>query len=442
MEERLESLLAAAARSGGELEIYHSEARELTAAAFKGAIAGFTDSRSGAAAVRAVEGSRLGSAFTERIDRESLAEAAAAARRNASFMDPDPGNALYEGSDTLSREASWANDGLGAEAKKALALGLEAACYARDSRVVNVPQAEYGEVDLFRAVANGRGMLKTERHRLCYAYAYVMADSGRGVETGVHLQAARSFEGLDPAAIAREAVARAVGKLGAAEPQSGTMRAVLENGAATSLLGAFMGSASAEAIQKGRSRLAGKRGERVGGALFTVVDDPAGPGLRGAAFDDEGLPAARLEVFREGVFLEPLYTVYSARREGAKPNGRGFRGSALASVSASLVNATIPAGSFSLEALAAEAGKGILVTEVEGLHAGLNPVSGDFSCSARGFALEGGRIGAPLRNFTISGNFYELVAGLEAVGSDLREDVLDRFRSPSLLVASLSVSGA
>ncbi|HRY73885.1 MAG TPA: hypothetical protein P5165_11735, partial [Spirochaetia bacterium] len=179
MEERLESLLAAAARSGGELEIYHSEARELTAAAFKGAIAGFTDSRSGAAAVRAVEGSRLGSAFTERIDRESLAEAAAAARRNASFMDPDPGNALYEGSDTLSREASWANDGLGAEAKKALALGLEAACYARDSRVVNVPQAEYGEVDLFRAVANGRGMLKTERHRLCYAYAYVMADSGR-----------------------------------------------------------------------------------------------------------------------------------------------------------------------------------------------------------------------------------------------------------------------
>ncbi|HRY73681.1 MAG TPA: metallopeptidase TldD-related protein, partial [Spirochaetia bacterium] len=281
-----------------------------------------------------------------------------------------------------------------------------------------------------------------ERHRLCYAYAYVMADSGRGVETGVHLQAARSFEGLDPAAIAREAVARAVGKLGAAEPQSGTMRAVLENGAATSLLGAFMGSASAEAIQKGRSRLAGKRGERVGGALFTVVDDPAGPGLRGAAFDDEGLPAARLEVFREGVFLEPLYTVYSARREGAKPNGRGFRGSALASVSASLVNATIPAGSFSLEALAAEAGKGILVTEVEGLHAGLNPVSGDFSCSARGFALEGGRIGAPLRNFTISGNFYELVAGLEAVGSDLREDVLDRFRSPSLLVASLSVSGA
>jgi PmbA protein len=449
---KLETIRASAARArdilGGsgtcEAEIFHCETRDLAATACKGAIQEFTDSRSGAAAVRVAKELRMGGAFTERIDAASLEAALRLAAEAAGFMDADKGNVLETGSDNLlsGLDAPWDNDSLETGAKKRLALELEAACYARDKRVINVPGAGYGESDMIRIVANGRGMVKAERHRACHAIAYVMASDGGSTETGFHIQAFPSFKLLDPAAIAARAVESALEKLGAVEPESGNMRTVIQNDAASDLLGAFMSSLSAEAIQKGKSGLAGKRGSRVGSRLFEVLDDPTGPGLNHAAFDDEGIPSGKLEPFKEGVFLEPLYTVYSAAREGARPNGRGFRPSPTAGVSASLVNAILPAGTSSLADLLAGLGSGILITEVQGLHAGLNPVSGDFSCSARGFEVRGGKRGAALRNFTISGNFYRLIAGLEAKGSDLRDDVYGQFRSPSIAIAEISVSSS
>jgi PmbA protein len=430
-------------------EAYYAETRELSTSACKGAIDSFTDSRSGAAALRVVAsgrkaaGRRMGGAFTERIDSGSLAEAARAAEASAAFLDADEGNALYEGCESLRAglDEAWRNDSVSAEAKKELALAIEKSCYGRDKRIVNVPTAAFGEVDSLRAIANGRGMLKAERHRLCYAYAYVIASEGDSTETGSYGEVVPDIGGLDAGRIAEKAVEEAIEKLKAVEPKSGSYRAIIKNDSASALLGAFMGAVSAEAIQKGKSRLEGKRGAKVGSKLFSIVDDPAASRLRHAAFDDEGVPAGRLEIFREGVFLEPLYTLYSARREGAEPNGRGMRGGASTNVAASLVNACIPAGKGGLEDLLSGIGEGILITDVQGLHAGLNAVSGDFSCSARGFSVQGGKKAGALRNFTVSGNFYDLIAGLEAVASDLREDVSDSFRSPSIAVASLSISG-
>jgi PmbA protein len=432
------------AADGMAREVYYAETRELSMSACKGAIDSFTDSRSGAAAVRVVEAKRMGTAFTERIDGESLARAAAAARSAAAFMDTDEGNALHEGGESqlVGLDSAWSNDSVATAAKKGLALATEKRCYALDRRIVNVPTVGFGEIDSVRAVANARGMLKAERHRDCYLYAYVIATDGDSTETGSYGEEAADFAGLDPERVASRAVEEAIEKLHATEPSSGTYRTVIKNDAASALLGAFMGSVSAEAIQKGKSRLAGKRGQKVGSTLFTVIDDPGLSPLRHAAFDDEGVPAGRLEIFREGVFIEPLYTLYSARREGARPNGRGRRNGAASNVSAGLFNAFVPAGEDGFEALLSGMGEGILITEVQGLHAGLNPVSGDFSCSARGFAIQRGKKAGALRNFTVSGNFYELIAGIEARGSDLREDLSDAFRSPSLVIAALSVSGS
>ena len=434
---------AGAAAADAAREVYYAETRRLGLSACKGAIDSFTDSRSGAAAVRVVDGKRMGSAFTERIDGGSLAAAAAAAKSAAAFMDTDEGNVLYGGAEggLVGLDTAWSNDSVATATKKELALATEKRCYSLDRRIVNVPTVGYGEADSVRAIANAQGMLKAERHRGCYLYAYVIATDGDSTETGSYGEEADDFAALDHERVAARAVEEAVGKLHATEPASGTYRAVIKNDAASALLGAFMGSVSAEAIQKGKSRLAGKRGQKVGSALFTVIDDPGLSMLRHAAFDDEGVPAGRLEIFREGVFLEALYTLYSASREGARPNGRARRGGATANVSAGLINAFVPAGKDDLEALLSGLGTGILITEVQGLHAGLNPVSGDFSCSARGFAVRDGKKADALRNFTVSGNFYDLVDGIEARGSDLREDLSDPFRSPSLAIAALSVSG-
>ena len=75
-----------------------------------------------------------------------------------------------------------------------------------------------------------------------------------------------------------------------------------------------------------------------------------------------------------------------------------------------------------------------------GLHAGANAVTGDFSLSAKGFLITEGDKGAPVKNFTVSGNFFELLKSVEVLGSDL-EFLQGKFGSPSILVRDIAVAG-
>lgn len=451
MRDSFGDMLLESAHSTGT-ELYYSEKRSLQLSAFKGAVSEFSESRSSGATARVVEGRRLGTAYTERLSPEGLNAAAREAALNASCVDEDEGNALFdgEGKSEAELDAGGANEGLALDAKKRLALELEERCYALDPRVKNVISTGFGNELATRAIANPRGLSRSERRASAYAYVYLTAEEKGHTAIGFWHQVARRASSLSPAEIARKAVETATGLLGAGMPKSGDYRIVLDGEVAGDLVGAFIDATSAEYIQKGRSLLAGKRGQRLGSPLFTLVDDPRAAGCRGLeegdpsgweAFDDEGVPAGRLELFSGGVFVEPMYTIYSARREGAAPNGRGFRRTPDSPLFAGTHNALIPAGGATQEELLAAAGTGILVTQIEGLHASLSIASGDFSASAKGFMIENGRRGRPLENFTVAGNFLDFIKAIEGVAGDLRTDTWSALRSPSLLVSSMSVSG-
>ena len=83
--------------------------------------------------------------------------------------------------------------------------------------------------------------------------------------------------------------------------------------------------------------------------------------------------------------------------------------------------------------------KGLIITELAGLHSGTNDVSGDFSFSADGFLVEGGKIIKPVEQITIAGNFYEMLKNIDEVGSDLR--FVKKIGMPSILTSGLRVAG-
>ncbi len=442
MKDDMKELLQSALRGkSGAVELMGARDEEFSVSAFRGTIDSYNKSGSGGCGARALSGRRLGRAYSERLDPASVAAALSMAERNASFMDDDEGNALYDGTgEKLHHEGAGCVRLSDAEAKR-FVLELEEACKAADPRVVNVPMNQYAHVSGSRGIANAAGMYRGGSDSLVYAGSYLMASQGDETETGFHVICTRDSKALDIGLIARTAASRATDKLGGTQPESGARRCVLDGEPAGALIGAFLGNIDAEAMQKGASKLAGRVGERVGCELFTVIDDPAAPGFGKRRFDDEGVDSPALTLFDRGVFAAPLYTVYSAKREGARPNGRGFRPGIQSRATASIINGFIAPGALDLAALFREAGSGVYVTELEGLHAGLDPVSGDFSCGAKGFAIEGGQRGRPLKNFTVSGNFYELIKDIAALANDRRLDSYERFTSPSLLLGSLSISG-
>ena len=97
----------------------------------------------------------------------------------------------------------------------------------------------------------------------------------------------------------------------------------------------------------------------------------------------------------------------------------------------------------SFDAMLERLGDGLLITELQGMHAGANAITCAFSLAAKGFAVKGGRLAEAVIQITVAGNFYELLMGIEAVGGDLdfHAPCASCFGSPSLLIKALSVAG-
>jgi PmbA protein len=106
-------------------------------------------------------------------------------------------------------------------------------------------------------------------------------------------------------------------------------------------------------------------------------------------------------------------------------------------------NFYIKPGEPSFDALMEKLGDGVFITELEGLHAGVDSISGDFSLSARGFRVEGGKKTTPVEQIVVSGNFYDLLENIEAIGNDLRFSMPSggSIGSPSLIIKSINVAG-
>ena len=445
---RLETGLRSVLRSAGAAgDLFYARSRTLEMKAFKGEIASFAESDEQWVSARVIDDRRMGSAYTERFDDESIERVALRARENARFAGSDPGNTLFAGDESGERGdydgRRGSLDTVSIDGKKAMAIAAERAAKAYDARIVNVPYCYYAESDGAHAIASTYGVSKTQLTSSCMCYVMVIARDGEETQTGSEFVYAADPSTMDTEAVARTAAARAIEKLGAREIDSGTYRVVFDSRSASQLLGAFIASPGSpfygETIQKRRSMLAGKLGTRIASDLFTVVDDPA-RGLSPAFFDGDGVATRALTLVDRGTFDAVVHTVYSAAREaGAKTTGHAKRGRER--VTTGLHRPYLDNGDGSLDALLTQMGSGILITEVEGLHAGLNTVTGDFSLSAKGFLVEGGVRGAPVRNVVAAGNFFELASNVVAKAGDLRDDNRGGFDSPSVLVEAVSVSG-
>jgi PmbA protein len=106
-------------------------------------------------------------------------------------------------------------------------------------------------------------------------------------------------------------------------------------------------------------------------------------------------------------------------------------------------NLVLEPGELSLEQLLGETGDGVYITEVAGLHSGVNPVTGRYSVGAFGRAIRGGELAEPLREFTIAGDLLGTLAAVGAVGSESRWVPFGgSVRTAPMLVGEMAIGGA
>jgi PmbA protein len=240
-----------------------------------------------------------------------------------------------------------------------------------------------------------------------------------------------------PEAVGRHAAERAVRRLGARRVATCEVPVIFDPLTAASLWRQVAGLVSGYAVYRGTSFLAEKLGERVASERVTLVDDALRPGGLGSRpFDGEGLASRRTPVIERGRLVSFLLDTYSARKVGGVSTGNAAR-SAGSAPGVGATNLGLAPGDASLEEIIADTPRGLFVTELIGM--GFNPVTGDYSRGAAGLWIEDGKLTHPVEEVTIAANFGDMLAGIDAVGSDLLW--LSRIGSPSVRVSRMTVAG-
>ena len=430
-----------------DAEAWVEESSEREIRVYEGTVESLTDAGSRGIGLRVFRGERSGYAFGTDLSDAGLEALAAAAHANAGVADPDEFSGLPEGFGAAPVEglhspelARWST-----EQKVELAVAVERAARAHP-RVSQVEDAAYADGEQRVALANSRGFSASYATTSAWAVASAFAGEGADLMTGLGVGLARDPGQIDPEAVGTEAAERAAALAGARQPRSRRCPVVLDAFVAASFVGFIGAMLSADQVQRGRSLFAGREGEEIAAPLVHLFDDATDPGgIASSPFDGEGSPRRRLGLVQEGRLASFLFDARTARRAGAgaRTTGSAQRGSYRTPPSVGATNLVLDPGPEGISALLAEAGEGLYVTDVAGLHSGVNPVSGEFSVGATGRLIEGGELGTPVRELTVAGDLVSMLRSVRAVGAETRWVPFGgSVKASPLLLGEMAVSGS
>lgn len=446
---KFKELVFAAGRSAGleEMEIYATRTKELEVRVYKSEVDNYNLSDEGGVGLRARYAGKIGYAYTEALDDQSVEYLVNAVKANAQVIDSEDEIEFFAGSLSYPEVETYYPelDQVPAEEYINAALEFERTAQSADSRVdsVNWALTGYFSSDVF--IANTEGLEQSFRQNLAYGFVSAVIRENGQVKTGSKSKSIYDWAQFDPAAMAREAVEEGLSLLNAETVPSGNYRIILRRDAARSILATFSGVFSAEAVQKGLSLLGDKLGAQIAAETVSLVDNPFVPHAGGSRpFDGEGVAVQKTDVIAKGQLNSFLHNLKTAKKAGVQSTGNASRPSFKSTVGIAPTNFYIEPGEDSYNALLTQLGDGLVIIDVQGLHSGANPVSGDFSLGAYGYRVENGKVVGAVDQITISGNFFTLLRDVEKVGSDLEFGLpggAGNVGSPSLLIRGLSVAG-
>ena len=395
--------------------------------------------------LRVIRDGCSGAATTNRIDDEGLTDLAGRAVAAAASADPDPELAPLAPPAELAKVEGYdeATAALGADDQARLA---EAAIAASDGLGL-YGFFTSGVCELAIASTTGLRAHECTTDATCLALAAVDGASGYAERTSW-----RAGE-IDPAAVAREAAAKAERTRGAVDAPPARYRAVLEPYAIAELLyySAF-DMFNGQALLEERSWFAGRIGERGFDPKVTLVDDGLDPRGLPRSFDFEGTPKQRVVLVEEGVIRDTVWDRENAGRAGRASTGHALPLATRAEGAVATAVVMSPGEAESTDELAELVGDGIYVTRLHYLGV-VNPREGVITGMTKDgtFRIRNGKVAEPLVNLRFTVSMPELLADVPGLTRETllvsQSDFYDErwaygYGVPGMATACFNVTGS
>ena len=435
------AVAAEAAKAGlSEYDLYYSQRASTTVRAYEGEIDDFSDKTEIGACLRCIKDGKMGYSHTQYLSADEATRLVHDAAECADVLEVAEFAEIFGKKEQYAVIEQFESTGCNVAQLKKMAIEIEALAKAQDARITAVPYAyaSYSRSEI--CLANSHGLdLANVRGGYTVVCEAVAEHEGKRY-SGDCAQETLQTEDIDLKKIVGEAVELALGAIGGKTVKSGQYPIVFSGRVMREMLDCFAGVFSGDAAQKGLSLLAGREGEQIAADIVTIVDDPhRADSLHKSAFDDEGVPTNVKTLVENGVLKTLMYDMNSAAKAGLKSTGNGRKGSYAGDINTAPFNFILMPGQKTPQDLLCGIEQGLYITELKGMHASANAATGDFSLEAKGWLIGNEQRTRPAEQFTIAGNFYQLIKDIDAIANDFLLE--GGVGSASVRVAELAVSG-
>lgn len=444
--QKFKRIVVAKAQSMGlaEYELYYQAAESTSVSAFQHQLNQFTSSIEGGVCFRCIVNGKMGYASTEELSEEQANAIVVKAADNAAVLEAEEQVFLGEGGKTyrtpqVNAYALPTTDGLIAKV-----LDTQEKLYAADPAVIDGCSTQ-GISECSRiAIVNSKGLDLSSEVSLSGLVVGAVVSDGKEMANDYQIKLG-ALDAIDTEKLTEKAAKTALRKLGGEVAPTGQYPVVFDPEAMSDLLQTFASVFSSEAAQKGLSRFADQEGRVVAAETVTLMDDPFHPGSPvPMGFDAEGSPTYTKAIIEKGKLNTLLYNLKTAAVAGKVTTGNASKAGYDSAVGVRPFTMYLAAGEVTEEQLLQKAGDGVYINSLGGLHAGANPISGDFSLQSAGFMIENGVKTTAVKSFTVAGNFYELLQNIVCVADNMELPMamgMTNFGAPSVLVQGLSIAG-
>ena len=439
-------LVAAACQAQGvtEYELYYQAGSSVSVDTFQHSINEFSASQSGGVCFRCIVGGKMGYASTEDLSKEQAAAIVMKAADSAALLESEEQVFLGEGGQEYESVDDKSYPLPTTEELIAKVLETTEKLYAADPMAVDGCQTQ-GIIEVSEvAIFNSKGLDLQRKSRAAGLVAVGVVSNGQEMSNDYQIKLGQ-LDKIDTDTLVKKAIDGAKEKLGGEVAPTGQYSVVFNTDAMCSLLGVYSGIFNSESAQKGLSKLAGKEGEIIAAPCVNLIDDPFHcDNPEPMNFDAEGSPTHKKHIIEGGKLNTLLYNLKTAAVAGKHTTGNASKAGYDSPVGIRPFTMYLEGGDISEEELLRKAGNGVYITDLSGLHAGANPISGDFSLQSAGYMIENGVKTRYVKAFTVAGNFYDLLKNITALANNShlpRAMGSTAFGAPTVLVEGLSVAG-
>lgn len=437
MKKLMENVINKITDHKAEADLIYSGSKSLKLSSQKGTLSEYKVSSSQILGIRVIKDSKVGIAYTEALDQDSLDFMIKEALNNAEMSEANPHEMILDQSGEISDVIKYQDESVSIDTKTKLAIEMETLVKGADKRVVAVPYNSFSENEVEQYYLSSRGRNTHFKDQSFSITSSALMEENGKKSSYYDYQSAHLFNELNPEKVRSTALTYAKDFLREESIPTGRYSIQFTEDCLKEMIGCFSNFFSAKAAIDKVNPWSQKLGEIVTSSDLNITDEPLyAKSYRISKFDSEGVERQSLSLVKDGVLTSFYHNSVTANKLATKTTGHASRGPG-SSIGVSGTDIVITGKNIKVMP-----SRYLEIVQLDGLYSGANRVNGNFSAGVKGYLWENGERKVVFGNITLSGNMMDLLKKVEVTGTDLRASTDQSFFSQPLVFHDLSIAGS